>query len=68
MAASFMFLASGSPADNTAGAAGFVAGSILIAAGLISVTVLTATEAPPADGGHGPKESGGQRSSAFTDG
>lgn len=40
MAVSFVFLASSHEADLIAGAAGFVAGSILIAAGQLSVTLL----------------------------
>jgi hypothetical protein len=40
MLASFLFLASNSMADITAGTSGFVAGSILIAAGLLSLTML----------------------------
>jgi hypothetical protein len=40
MAVSFAFLASSHPADVLAGAAGFVAGSILAAAGQLSLTLL----------------------------
>ena len=40
MAISFVFLASRHDADLIAGAAGFVAGSILVAAGQLSVTLL----------------------------
>src|SRR4051812_42663280 len=40
MAISFVFLASSHQADVIAGAAGFVAGSILVAAGQLSVTLL----------------------------
>jgi hypothetical protein len=40
MAISFVFLASSHDADLIAGAAGFVAGSILVAAGQLSVTLL----------------------------
>jgi hypothetical protein len=39
MAISFLFLASNHPLDVTAGAAGFVAGSVLVAAGLISISL-----------------------------
>src|SRR5438105_1414993 len=39
MALSFLFLASNHPLDVTAGAAGFVAGSILVASGLISLSI-----------------------------
>lgn len=46
MAMSFLYLASASMADITAGASGFVAGSVLIGAGLLSLTTLAA---------HGPK-------------
>ncbi len=42
MVFSFMFLSSATMADITAGAAGFVAGSVLIAAGLLSVAILAA--------------------------
>jgi hypothetical protein len=41
MAVSFFFLASSHPLDVLAGAAGFVAGSVLAAAGLLSLAVLT---------------------------
>src|SRR6185437_11505744 len=40
MAISFLFLASSHPLDVTAGAAGFVAGAVMLAAGLISLVVL----------------------------
>jgi len=40
MAASFLYLASSRMADITAGTSGFVAGSILIASGLLSLTML----------------------------
>src|SRR5262245_19594771 len=40
MAISFLFLASASPLDVLAGTAGFVAGAVLLAAGLLSVAVL----------------------------
>lgn len=40
MFASFLFMASNSMADITAGTSGFVAGAILIAAGLLSLTML----------------------------
>jgi hypothetical protein len=46
MAISFLFLASAHPLDVTAGAAGFIAGSILLAAGLISIS--TQRSAAPA--------------------
>ena len=39
MAISFTFLASNHPLDVTAGAAGFVAGSVLIAGSLISLSL-----------------------------
>jgi hypothetical protein len=39
MAASFVFLASNHPLDVTAGAAGFIAGSVLVSAGLISLSL-----------------------------
>jgi hypothetical protein len=48
MAVSFMFLASGHPLDVLAGAAGFIAGSILVAAGLLSI----ALRPPRAAGAH----------------
>ena len=40
MAASFLYLASSRTADVTAGTSGFVAGAVLIAAGLLSLTML----------------------------
>lgn len=40
MAASFLYLASSSMADITAGASGFIAGAVLIGAGLLSLTTL----------------------------
>ncbi len=39
MATSFLFLASNHPLDVTAGAAGFLAGAVLVAAGLVSIAV-----------------------------
>src|SRR5437764_14388372 len=39
MVVSFAFLASNHPLDVTAGAAGFVAGAVLVAAGLISISL-----------------------------
>jgi len=48
MAISFLFLASASHLDVIAGAAGFIAGSILTAAGLLSIVVLGPL--PPAAG------------------
>src|SRR5262245_38218562 len=56
MAVSFLYLASEHRLDVLAGAAGFVAGSVLAGAGLLSVAVLTrpagavAPSAPEADG------------------
>ncbi len=50
MAISFLFLASSHPLDVTAGAAGFISGSILVAAGLVSFSVrrpIAAADAPP---------------------
>jgi hypothetical protein len=40
MGVSFMFLASSIPGENTAGLAGFVAGSILLGSGLVSLVLL----------------------------
>jgi hypothetical protein len=40
MAMSFLYLASSSIADITAGTSGFVAGSVLIGCGLLSLTLL----------------------------
>ena len=40
MVLSFLYLASSSMADITAGTSGFVAGSVLIGSGLISLTLL----------------------------
>src|SRR5262245_50558020 len=39
MAVSFLFLASSHPLDVMAGAAGFVAGAVLVAAGLVSIAL-----------------------------
>jgi hypothetical protein len=39
MTVSFLFLASDHPLDVTAGASGFIAGAILVAAGLVSISV-----------------------------
>jgi hypothetical protein len=56
MALSFLYLASASQLDVIAGSAGFVAGSILVAAGLLSIAVLSlpvpagAKSAPPSAG------------------
>jgi hypothetical protein len=44
MAISFLFLAAGTIPDSTAGAAGFIAGSVMIGSGLISLTLLAARE------------------------
>lgn len=44
MLVSFGYLTSDSPLDVTAGAAGFVAGAVLIAAGLVSSSVRAAAE------------------------
>jgi hypothetical protein len=41
MVASFVFLSLSNMADITAGASGFVAGSILIGAGLVSLSYLS---------------------------
>jgi hypothetical protein len=46
MIASFLYLASSSMADITAGASGFVAGAVLIGAGLIALTMLATRPAP----------------------
>jgi hypothetical protein len=48
MPMSFLYLASASMADITAGTSGFVAGAVLIGAGLISLAIL-ATREPEAD-------------------
>lgn len=45
MVLSFVYLASGSMADITAGAAGFIASSILIGCGLISATLVATKSA-----------------------
>jgi hypothetical protein len=47
MAMSFLFLGSGDPNDVRAGAAGFVAGSVLIGSGLLSLTILATREERP---------------------
>lgn len=52
MAVSFLFLAASDPRDVTAGAAGFVAGSVLIAGGLVSLALCRPAareEASPAE-------------------
>jgi len=41
MVLSFLYLASGSMADITAGTSGFVAGSVLIGSGIVSLTMLS---------------------------
>jgi hypothetical protein len=46
MVASFLHLASSRMADITAGASGFVAGAVLIGAGLLSLTILATKPAP----------------------
>lgn len=46
MLLSFLYLASSSMADITAGTSGFVAGSVLIASGLISLTMLASRSIP----------------------
>ena len=45
MVMSFLYLASSSMADNTAGTSGFIAGSVLIGSGLISLTLLVSRPA-----------------------
>jgi hypothetical protein len=52
MAISFLFLASTSHLDVLAGAAGFVAGSVLLAAGLLAVAVLVRLPARAGCPGH----------------
>ena len=47
MAISFLFLASDHPLDVTAGASGFVAGAVLVAAGLVSLAVRERYELVP---------------------
>jgi hypothetical protein len=47
MLASFLYLASKTMDDITVGMAGFIAGAILIAAGVISLTMLATRPAPP---------------------
>ena len=52
MVVSFAFLASNHPLDVTAGAAGFVAGAVLVASGLISLSLqrrLPLVADPPSD-------------------
>jgi hypothetical protein len=44
MPMSFLFLASGSMPDITAGTSGFVAGAILVGSGLISFAILASRE------------------------
>jgi hypothetical protein len=50
MGASFLFLSSSVPNEVSAGAAGFVAGSVFLAAGLVSLTLLATAPAPQAAG------------------
>ncbi|HEX5271837.1 MAG TPA: ferritin-like domain-containing protein [Gemmataceae bacterium] len=50
MAVSFLFLASDHQLDVAAGAAGFVAGSVLVAAGLVSISVQRPRTADESDG------------------
>jgi hypothetical protein len=45
MVLSFLYLASSSMADITAGTSGFIAGSVLIGSGLISLTLLASRPA-----------------------
>ncbi len=51
MVLSFLYLASASMADITAGTSGFIAGSILIGSGLISLSILCSRQP---DGGQPP--------------
>jgi hypothetical protein len=44
MPMSFLYLASSSMADITAGTSGFIAGAVLIGSGLISLAILSAKE------------------------
>jgi hypothetical protein len=44
MAMSFLYLASRSMADITAGTSGFIAGAVLIASGVISLAILSSKE------------------------
>lgn len=53
MVASFLYLASSSMADITAGTSGFIAGSVLVGSGLISLTLLAITPGPGARPGEG---------------
>ncbi len=50
MVLSFLYMASARLEDVTAGAAGFVAGSVLVGAGLISLTILTVKASSTRDG------------------
>jgi hypothetical protein len=52
MLASFLYLGSRSMADITAGTSGFVAGAILIGAGLLSLTMLATRPAHSASKEH----------------
>ena len=45
MPMSFLYLASSSMADITAGASGFLAGAVLIGSGVISLSLLASSEA-----------------------
>ena len=51
MVLSFLYLASSSMADITAGTSGFVAGSVLIGSGLVSLTMLASRVARPEEAG-----------------
>jgi hypothetical protein len=44
MAKSFIYMASANMADITSGASGFIAGSVLIGSGLLSMTLLATRE------------------------
>jgi hypothetical protein len=56
MAMSFVFLGSSHPLDVTAGAAGFIAGAVLVAAGLISISL----QRPAAGAAHAPARAAGR--------
>ncbi len=46
MMVSFLIMGSGTSAEVTSGASGFLAGAILITGGVVSMTILTTRQAP----------------------
>ncbi len=56
MFGSFLYLASNNMANITAGSSGFIAGAVLIGAGLLSLTMLATRPAPSESKAHGYSE------------